>query len=204
VCRSPRVLLPADPGEEELARDFSLSETDKRETRSCRRDDHRRRFALQLCVLRKTGRFLDSYQQVATKILTHLSRQLDLSPVLFLSETERSATEYDYQERIRGYLGWQTFDECAEEQLTRWLQTRGAEGTLPADLLQQAEGLLRSWRVVLPGSSSLETIGRFGGGADAAGSFCPHRRAPATSLIRGSRCPPQCSARRLPFIAVTA
>jgi TnpA family transposase len=156
--RSPRVLLPVDPSEEELARDFSLSESDKREVRRCRGDDHRRRFALQLCVLRKTGRFLDGYRQVPTRILTHLSRQLDLSPVLFVSDTERSATEYDYQERIRQHLGWQTFDPHAEEELTRWLEMRAAEGTLPADLLQQAEGLLRSWRVVLPASSSLERL----------------------------------------------
>jgi len=91
--RAPRVVLAVDPSEEELARDFSLSESDKREVRRCRGDDHRRRFALQLCVLRQTGRFLDSYRQVPIRILTHLSRQLDLSPVLLVSETERSATE---------------------------------------------------------------------------------------------------------------
>src|SRR5215831_13666413 len=134
-ARPPRVLLPVDPGEEELARDFSLSEIDKREIRRCRGDDHRRRFALQLCVFRKTGRFLDSYRQIPTKILTHLSRQLELSPVLFVSDTERSATEYDYQERIRQYLGWQAFDQRAQDELTRWLEVRAAEGTLPTDLL---------------------------------------------------------------------
>jgi hypothetical protein len=56
-ARSPRVLLPTDPSEEELARDFSLSEADKIEVRQCRSDDNRRRFALQLCVLHKYGRF---------------------------------------------------------------------------------------------------------------------------------------------------
>jgi hypothetical protein len=58
--RSPRVLLAVDPSEEELARDFSLSEADKVEVRQCRGDDNRRRFALQLCVVRKHGRFLGS------------------------------------------------------------------------------------------------------------------------------------------------
>ena len=157
-ARLPRVLLSLDPGEEELARDFSLSESDKRQIRRCRGDDHRRRFALQLCVLRKTGRFLDSYRQIPTKILTHLSRQLELSPVLFVSDTERSATEYDYQERIRQYLGWQAFDQRTEEQLTRWLQMRAADGTFAADLVQQAESLLHSWRVVLPASSTFERL----------------------------------------------
>jgi hypothetical protein len=94
-----------EPGEEELARDFSLSGADKTEIRRCRGDEHRRRFALQLCVLRKAGRFLDNYRQVPIRILTHLSRQLELSPVLFVSETERSATEYDYQERVGSISG---------------------------------------------------------------------------------------------------
>jgi TnpA family transposase len=75
-----------------------------------------------------------------------------------VADTERSATEYDYQDRIRRYLGWQTFDERAEEQLTQWLQTRAADGSLPVDLLQQAEGHLRSWRIVLPSSSTLERL----------------------------------------------
>ena len=156
--RSPRVLLPIDPTEEELARDFSLSERDTAEVRQCRGDDHRRRFALQLCVLRKNGRFLDSYRQVPIRILTHLNRQLELSAVLFVPETERSATEYEYQERIRRYLGWQAFGQRAQEELTRWLEVRVAEGILSADLLQQAESLLRSWQVVLPASSSLERL----------------------------------------------
>ncbi len=88
--RSPRVVLPVDPGEEELARDFSLSEADKVEVRQCRGDDNRRRFALQLCVVRKHGRFLDSYRQVPIKILTHLGRQLELSPVMFVPDVERA------------------------------------------------------------------------------------------------------------------
>ena len=41
--RPPRVMLPADPSEEELARDFTLSEADKVEVRQCRGDDNRRR-----------------------------------------------------------------------------------------------------------------------------------------------------------------
>ncbi len=157
-ARLPRVLLPVDPTEEELARDFSLSERDKGEVRQCRGDDHQRRFALQLCVLRENGRFLDRYRQVPIRILTHLNRQLELSPVLFVPETERSATEYEYQERIRRYLGWRAFDQRAQEEFTRWLEVRVAEGTLSADLLQQAESLLRSWQVVLPASSTLERL----------------------------------------------
>jgi Domain of unknown function (DUF4158) len=104
-ARPARVTLPADPSEEGLARDFTLSEADKVEVRQCRGDDNRRRFALQLCVVRKHGRFLGSYRQVPVKILIHLSRQLELTPVLFVPDIERGATESEYQDRIRRYLG---------------------------------------------------------------------------------------------------
>src|ERR1051325_9469358 len=98
--RAPRVPLPVEPSVEELARDWSLSATDLVEVRRCRGDDNRRRFALQLCTLRTYGRFLDTYHQVPLTILTHLTRQLALPPVLFLTDSEREATDSDHQERI--------------------------------------------------------------------------------------------------------
>jgi hypothetical protein len=44
--------ISADPSEDELAQDRSLSPTDLREIRHCRGADHKRRYALQLCMLR--------------------------------------------------------------------------------------------------------------------------------------------------------
>jgi hypothetical protein len=40
--------LPMDPSEEELVRDWTLSETDLGEVRRCRGDGHRLRFAMAL------------------------------------------------------------------------------------------------------------------------------------------------------------
>jgi hypothetical protein len=95
--RQAGLALPEDPSEEELARDWTLSEADRAEVLSCRGDDNRRRFALQLCVLRRYGRFLDRYQDVPVRILNHLNRQLGLMPTLSLPEAERDATESSHQ-----------------------------------------------------------------------------------------------------------
>jgi TnpA family transposase len=65
-----------EPSVEELARDWTLSAADVKEVRRCRGDDNRRRFAVQLCTLRRYGRFLTSYAHVPLTILTHLNRQL--------------------------------------------------------------------------------------------------------------------------------
>ncbi|HTV45754.1 MAG TPA: DUF4158 domain-containing protein, partial [Stellaceae bacterium] len=88
-----RAVIPADPSEDELAEHWSLSPADLREVSRCRGADHKRRFALQLCMLRAYGRFLDDYRQAPLRIVNHLSRQLDLPPVLFLGPPEREPTE---------------------------------------------------------------------------------------------------------------
>jgi hypothetical protein len=79
------VLLPEDPGEEELARHWTLSEADKHEVRQSRGDENRRHFALQLCVLRRYGRLLEGGETAPLRILNHLGAQLELPPVLFVT-----------------------------------------------------------------------------------------------------------------------
>ena len=61
ICPRWRLVLPAEPSEDELARHWSLTPADRIEIGRCRGDDHRRRFALQLCMLRTHGRFLEDY-----------------------------------------------------------------------------------------------------------------------------------------------
>ena len=65
--RQRGLTLPEDPSEEGLARNWTLSEADRAEVERCRGDNNRRRFALQFCVLRQYGRFLDRYQDVPVR-----------------------------------------------------------------------------------------------------------------------------------------
>jgi Domain of unknown function (DUF4158) len=120
--------LPEDPSDEELARDWTLSAADKVEIQGCRGDDNRLRFAMQLCVLRLYGRFLPTYDAVPLRIVNHLGRQLALPPMLLLDPVPRPATDSEYQQRLREYLGYQPFgpdiQTTLEQQLTRHAQDR--------------------------------------------------------------------------------
>ncbi|MBV8736981.1 MAG: DUF4158 domain-containing protein [Alphaproteobacteria bacterium] len=133
-----RAGVMADPSEDELARHWSLSPVDLREVSRCRGADHKRRFALQLCMLRAHDRFLDDYRQAPLRIVNHLSRQLDLPPVLFLGPPEREPTEREQARRIRDYLGLAIFDQATAERLREWLRQGAAEGRSAAELLAQA------------------------------------------------------------------
>jgi len=59
MSQARRLPIEVDPSEDALARYWSLSAADLAVIAECRTDDHRRRFALQLCVMRSHGCFLD-------------------------------------------------------------------------------------------------------------------------------------------------
>ncbi len=153
-----RRLVPSDPSEDELARHWSLTPADLAVIAECRGPDHRRRFALQLCVMRASGRFLDDYRHAPIKIVNHLSRQLGLPPVLFLDRPGREPTERVQAQRIRRYLAVRRFDKTAEANLREWLRAGALEGRTAGELLIQAEEKLRGWQVMLPGASTLDRI----------------------------------------------
>ena len=141
-----------------MARHWSLTPADLAAVAHCRGPDQRRRFALQLCVMRLHGRFLDDYRQAPIKIVNHLSRQLGLPPVLFLDRAGREPTERVQAQRIRRYLALSRFDKAAEASLRDWLREGALEGRSAAELLARAEDRLRGWRVMLPAASTLERI----------------------------------------------
>ena len=153
-----RKAFPADPTEDELARNWNLTPADLAEIGHCRGDDHRRRYALQLCTLRACGRFLDDYRRVPLRIVNHLSRQLQLPPVLFLDRPGRGQTEREQALRIRRYLGLEGFDEQAAARLRAWLRAGVLEGRSGAELLARVEERLTSWRIVLPAPGTLGRI----------------------------------------------
>jgi TnpA family transposase len=156
--RSVALPLPEDLGEEELARNWTLSEADRAQVLRCRGDDNRRRFAVQLCVLRHYGRFLKDFASVPVRILNHISRQLGLTPVLSLSQSDREATEVEYEQRLRDDLGYRSFDAAARANLEEHLRSQLAQGMLPEGLRQQAEDALRFWRIIPPSASTLNRL----------------------------------------------
>jgi hypothetical protein len=157
--RSPRLSKAgAHLGDDDVVRNWSLSAEDVAEVMRARGTEHRLRFAVQLCALRATGRFVSDYQRVPIEAIGYLAQQLGLTPVLFLSEAERPATETAQAARIRQYLGYRDFDAEAEQRLRERLQEAAMEGATPAQLLALAGDLLRSGRVVQPARRTLERL----------------------------------------------
>ena len=102
--------LPDDPTDDELARDWTLPESDRIGVSHCRGDANRLPFAIQLCALRTYGRFIASLIIVPVRIANHLAKQLALSPPLFVEPSSRPATDHRHHERICQHLGFRSFD----------------------------------------------------------------------------------------------
>jgi len=154
------IRLPVDPTDEELARDWTLGEEDLVEVRRCRGADKRHSFALQLCVLRRLGRFLspDEYDAIPVRIMNHVGRQVGRPPVLLVTPPARKATDLEHEKRIRAHLGYSTLDDAARETLDVWMTERAARGLLADELVREAEEYLRLRRIVIPARSTLERM----------------------------------------------
>src|SRR5713101_9431616 len=156
--RTPSIILPEDPSQEELLQFWTLSARDREEVLRCRGEANRRRFAVQLCTLRAYGRFVPEATAAPVAITNYLARQLDLPLVLFGEPPGRLATATEQLQRIRAYLGWSLFDVHAQQRLVHWLTQRATDDLLPIDLVSRAEDMLRSWQMVLPARSTLEEL----------------------------------------------
>jgi len=156
--RTPSVLLPEDPSQEELAQYWTLSARAQAEVMRCRTDATRRRFAVQLCTLRVYGRFLPEAVPAPVAMTNYLARQVGLPLVLFGEVPGRLATETEHLQRIRTYLGWRLFDEESRGRLTSWINQRATDDLLPSVLVSRAEAILRAWQIVAPARSTLEEL----------------------------------------------
>jgi len=149
--------LPQHFSEEEMVRDWTLSEDDIEEIGKYRKGS-RLYIALQLCAMRLYGRFLNEVHDVSPRILNYFNAQLGLPPSLALHVPGRKATGKEHRKNILNYLKFLKFNEVSQAKLQTWLQQQAQQCILPDDLYQQAERHLLSSRIALPGHSDLKRL----------------------------------------------
>jgi len=155
--RSQLISLPQEFSDEEMARDWTLSQTDKQEIGKYRKN-FRLFIAIQLCAVRLYGRFLNDVYDLSPRIINYLNGQLDLPPSLTIQTPNRERTVREHRRNILTYLGFHRFDDAAQEELRRWIEARAKQGVLPNDLFHQAEKHLFDKRILLPGPSTTERL----------------------------------------------
>jgi len=150
--------LPEDPSEEELARDWSLSQTDLGEVRHSRNALSKLHFAVQLCVLRKYGQFLFPFH-VPLRIINHISIQIGLEPVMIAPDSPlHEQTIQEHEIRIRSYCGFDTFGQNHVGHLENYLIVLANEGVGREILYERGCQYLFDKHITPPGYTVLTKI----------------------------------------------
>lgn len=155
--RYQSISLPQSFSDEQMVRDWTLSQLDREEISKYRKNS-RLFIAAQICTVRLYGRFLNQVSDLCTPILHYLAQQLDLPPSINIEAPERKATYTEYRHNILQHLGFQKFDESAQTKLANWLEQQAYFGLLPTELFPKAEQYLLEQHILVPGSSVLERL----------------------------------------------
>ena len=151
------ISLPSDFSDEEMARDWTLSQEDITEI-----GKYQNRFrlfvAIQLCAIRLYGRFLSDIHDLSPRIYNYLNTQLSLPPSMTVDVPSRKATITVHRANLLDYLEFQKFDSVTQQKLQIWLELKVDQGFLPNELFQQTEKYLLTRRILLPGPSVLERL----------------------------------------------
>ena len=151
------ISLPQSFSDEQMVRDWTLSQEDREEVSRYRRNS-RLFIAIQICSVRLYGRFLNQVHDLSPHIISYLGQQLALPPSLAIEVPERKSTYAEHRKNILKYLGFQRFDEDFQSKLEIWLEQQARLGLLPEELFQKAEYYLLEQRILLPGPSVLERL----------------------------------------------
>ena len=85
------ISLPQEFSDEELARDWTLTEHDLQEIGKYRKNS-RLFISVQMCSVRLYGRFVNEVDVLSPRIVNYLNGQLGLSPSLTIKLPDREAT----------------------------------------------------------------------------------------------------------------
>ncbi|BBA36997.1 transposase, TnpA family [Methylocaldum marinum] len=135
------VTLPQDFSDEEMARDWTLSEADKKEVNRYRTNS-RLFIAIQLCAVRLYGRFLVEVNDLSPRIVSYLNSQLELPPSLTINTPDRDATFSEQRKNILTYLGFSKYDDSAQASLEKWLSKQAEQGYLVPERMEMGSGLV--------------------------------------------------------------
>ncbi len=153
-----------DITEDLLSKDWTLSEKNKDFILANARGDHQKmRYAIQLCKLRQTGRFVSKQEDVPIRAANYLANQLNLPVLIEIPDLTLKDADYSRLQKIRDHLGFKEFTQEERDSLQSWLVSQVQNHVLnQKELNSKAKEFLKLRRVILPSSSQL---GRFIAGA---------------------------------------
>lgn len=155
--------LPKSLSDFDVEQSFKLSSDDVAVIRERFRTDRRLGAALQLVVLRASGRVLDRTSNIPRALLRSLCQSLGLGETAIASLKsiyERRSTLYEHQKWARDTAGISDIDDAVLAELGISLEELTKTAASVDDLVQSAERWLFDRRYLLPADRLLRDLGR--------------------------------------------
>ncbi|WP_431152956.1 DUF4158 domain-containing protein [Acidovorax facilis] len=156
--------LPKSLSKREVEECFGLSIEDIQELRPPRfRGTARLGAAVQLVMLRATGRHPDAFSGLPSVLLRYLTSALGMHATDIASVTslyKDKDTRYEHQLWARERVGFAVVDDTTKPLLADALGEFSASAVSVDDLIQQSEHWLFDRRLVLPGDRTLRDMAR--------------------------------------------
>jgi TnpA family transposase len=125
---------------------------------NARRAENLIRYAVQMCCLRLSGRFIRVYSLVSLKICNYLARQLMLELLCSGLTEPAPSTETRIRRQISEFLEFTTFNESAQDLIKDWLSKNSELIADKKTLSVAIEKFLVKEKIMLPAQSQLMRV----------------------------------------------
>jgi TnpA family transposase len=142
----------------EIARYWTLSESDLLRIDRRRRDHNRFGFAVQLCLLRFPGWPPKRRDRVPLPLLRYVGEQLRIQTANLEEYLRRQPTRSEHLQEMIDLYGFRSYNQQIAAEMTAWMQECAPQWHTPAGLLLALLEELRRRRVILPALSTLEHL----------------------------------------------
>jgi TnpA family transposase len=165
--------LPTD--EDSLIRHYTLDPADRLECEVRRRPHNKLGFAIQLCIIRHRGRFLEQDEQPPATVIHYVADQLGINPQDYAVYARRSQTRFEHSRFLTEHFGLHVPNKDDRRAALLVAVEAAAAGDKGLPITSAIVAAFRRRGALLPPLASIETIGL-------AGRAIARRRAEITLL----------------------
>lgn len=145
--------------EDNLIRHYTIDAADRLECELRRRPHNKLGFAIQLCIIRQTGRLLGEDEQPPSTIVDYVADQLGVDPRSYSIYAHRAQTRFDHSRYLADYLGLHVANRDDRRAALLAATEAASSGDKGLPIATAVVGAFRERKALLPSQHSIEKIG---------------------------------------------
>ncbi len=152
-------LLGLEMDEDSLIRHYTLDAADRLECELRRRPHNKLGFAIQLCVMRQSGRLLGEDEQLSSAMVDYVADQLSVDPRSYSIYAHHMQTRFEHSRHLTLYLGLHPASRDDRRAALLAATEAAASGDKGLPIARAVVAAFRERKALLPSKYSIEKIG---------------------------------------------